>query len=43
MESEGISFLETEVEAFRAAVQPVYKKWESKWGKELYDRVVNTR
>jgi tripartite ATP-independent transporter DctP family solute receptor len=43
MQSEGITFLETEVEAFRAAVQPVYKKWESKWGKELYDRIVNTR
>jgi len=43
MESEGIVFIGTEVEAFRAAVQPVYKKWESKWGKELYDRIVNTK
>ncbi|HWU41628.1 MAG TPA: TRAP transporter substrate-binding protein [Candidatus Acidoferrum sp.] len=43
MESEGIAFVETDVEGFRAAVQPVYKKWESKWGKELYDRIVNTR
>ena len=43
MEAEGIGFLETDVEGFRAAVQPVYKKWESKWGKELYDRIVNTR
>ena len=43
MESEGIIFVDTDVEAFRAAVQPVYKKWESKWGKELYDRIVNTK
>ena len=43
MESEGIVFVDTDVEAFRAAVQPVYKKWESKWGKELYDRIVNTK
>ena len=43
MESEGIVFVETDVEAFRAAVQPVYKKWEGKWGKDLYDRIVNTR
>lgn len=43
MESEGITFVDTDVEAFRAAVQPVYKKWEGKWGKELYDRIVNTR
>ncbi|HTU02280.1 MAG TPA: TRAP transporter substrate-binding protein [Candidatus Sulfotelmatobacter sp.] len=43
MEAEGIGFVDTDVEAFRAAVQPVYKKWESKWGKELYDRIVNTR
>jgi len=43
MESEGIVFVNTDVEAFRAAVQPVYKKWESKWGKELYDRIVNTK
>ncbi len=43
MESEGITFVDTDVEAFRAAVQPVYKKWESKWGKDLYDRIVNTR
>lgn len=43
MESEGITFVDTDVEAFRAAVQPVYKKWESRWGKDLYDRIVNTR
>ena len=43
IESEGIVFVDTDVEAFRKAVQPVYKKWESKWGKELYDRIVGTR
>lgn len=43
MESEGITFVDTDVESFRTAVQPVYKKWEGKWGKELYDRIVNTR
>ncbi len=43
MESEGIAFVDTDVEAFRTAVQPVYKKWESRWGKDLYDRIVNTR
>jgi tripartite ATP-independent transporter DctP family solute receptor len=43
MESEGILFVETDVEAFRKAVQPVYKKWEGRWGKALYDRIVRTR
>ncbi len=43
MESEGIVFVDTDVEAFRSAVQPVYKKWESKWGKDLFDRIVGTR
>jgi tripartite ATP-independent transporter DctP family solute receptor len=40
MESEGILFVETDVEAFRKAVQPVYKKWEGRWGKALYDQIV---
>jgi tripartite ATP-independent transporter DctP family solute receptor len=43
MEGEGILFVETDVEAFREAVQPVYQKWEGRWGKALYDRIVRTR
>ena len=43
MEGEGILFVETDVASFRKAVQPVYKKWESKWGRELYDRIVSTQ
>jgi tripartite ATP-independent transporter DctP family solute receptor len=43
MESEGILFVETDVEAFRKAVQPVYKKWEGRWGKALYDQIVGTQ
>jgi tripartite ATP-independent transporter DctP family solute receptor len=43
IEGEGIIFVETDVESFRKAVQPVYKKWESKWGRELYDRIVRTQ
>ena len=42
MEGEGILFVETDVESFRKAVQPVYQKWENKWGKELYDRIIHT-
>ena len=40
MEKEGVTFVESDVEAFRARVLPMFEQHMDKWGREVYDVIM---
>ncbi|MGI6034759.1 MAG: TRAP transporter substrate-binding protein [Limnochordia bacterium] len=40
MEQEGVTFVDVDVEAFRARILPLFEKYMDKWGNEVYDIIM---
>ncbi|MGI6557512.1 MAG: TRAP transporter substrate-binding protein [Limnochordia bacterium] len=40
MEKEGVTFVEADVEAFRARILPLFEQHMDKWGQEVYDVIM---
>jgi tripartite ATP-independent transporter DctP family solute receptor len=40
MEQEGVTFVEVDIEAFRGRVLPLFEKYMDRWGREVYDIIM---
>jgi tripartite ATP-independent transporter DctP family solute receptor len=43
LQGKGMEFVETDLKSFADAAKPVHEKYAQKLGKDLYDRIVNTK